>query len=87
MSIGTLQVRTWPYGTQYQVVILQASKMRTSTMLLCMHADEAFVLVLPHTHDAARSAKENDVGVITFKEGGPTGGYWDYEAEGDNGDN
>jgi hypothetical protein len=35
------------------------------------------MLVLRTPHDAER-ARVGDRGVITFKPGGPTGGYWDY---------
>jgi hypothetical protein len=72
--------RTWPYGTQKRVAVVSIDAIRNSGdtyILACKEdlTDEGFVLVCRGRPDA----KFGDRGVITFKPGGPTGGYWAYE--------
>lgn len=71
MSVAT---RTWPYGTKLKATM--HNKHTTNS--------GKFVLILVDEHDEAHAllqAEDTDLQpgercVLTFCEGGPTGGYW-----------
>src|SRR5688572_3217444 len=72
--------RTWTYYTQKNVTVVSVEPVANSGdtyLLACVEKEtrEGFVLLRRGVPDA----KAGDRGVITFKPGGPTGGYWDYE--------
>ncbi len=73
-----MRSKTWPYGTKKQVTVLNVTQTKNLVGMACTEDDsgEGFALLLNTT--SARNAKPGDSGVITFKPGGPTGGYWDY---------
>jgi len=77
---GKLPTRTWTYGTQKNVTVVSNEPISNSGdtyFLNCLEKEtgEGFVLIRRGKSDA----KPGDRGVITFKPGGPTGGYWEYE--------
>jgi hypothetical protein len=76
-----MEQRTWPYGTKKNVTIIGFEFLRNpgNIILTCgeEESEEKFILMLRTPHDAER-ASVGDRGVISFKPGGPTGGYWDY---------
>lgn len=77
--------RTWPYGTRKQVKVLDRGRDDGRPFLIAGELPnfvELFVLVFDRSHADALAAKIGDAGEITFTAGGPTGGYWDYEAKG-----
>lgn len=74
MSVENLKTRTWPYGTTKQVQVLVAHQ---RVVMLRDKEREGYVLLWPNLETMPT---EGDYGVITFTEGGPTGGYWKYEA-------
>jgi hypothetical protein len=70
--------RTWPYGTMKPGKVVEAFREgRIETIIF--EADdspkEAFVLI---DGKVTILPKAGDRGIITFMEGGPTGGYWRY---------
>jgi hypothetical protein len=72
--------RTWPYGTRKRVQVLSVSTTRFGRVVACAELDgerEGFILM----GGSPDVAKEGDVGTIVFCQGGPTGGYWRYEAD------
>lgn len=79
-----MKTATWPYGTQKAVTVVQRSVMAGGIMLMCVHDDleagqtEMYACVFNHQHEAAMDARVEDKGTITFTQGGPTGGFWDY---------
>lgn len=80
-----MKTQTWPYGTKKHGTVIQASRVQGGFNILLMESGEskteAFFLVLDHNHAEASNAKIGDKGVITFTQGGPTGGYWDYKSD------
>jgi hypothetical protein len=77
---GKFLTRTWPYGTQKNVTVVSNDPVPNSGdtyILACLEEEtaEGFVLVRRGKGDAWKG----DRGVITFKEGGTTGGHWNYE--------
>ena len=81
-GIITMLARTWPYGTQKQVTIIGKAAKGRYIGLVCHEAGskEAFVCIYSASHPTAVSAREGEKGTLTFTEGGPTGGYWDYRS-------
>jgi hypothetical protein len=78
--LANLPRRTWPYDTRKRVTVISIEPVANSgnTHILACKEDltsEGFILVRRGLPDA----KAGDLGVITFKQGGPAGGYWDYE--------
>jgi hypothetical protein len=76
-----MHLRTWPYGTKYEVRVLRKDsaivdgKRVHVTALSNLELNEAFVLI----EDQENPANVGEFGVITFTRGGPTGGHWKYE--------
>jgi hypothetical protein len=67
-----MNTRTWPYGTQKRVKVTHVS----GHCLVCIdEGDEVHMLIGIDTD----GAKTSDVGIITFTQGGPMGGYWKFE--------
>jgi hypothetical protein len=79
-----MTTRTWPYGTKREVVVCGVETLQAgSRVLFCQSINQAGqkemdVCLFGKNHKAAEAAREGDRGVLTFTEGGPTGGYWDY---------
>ena len=77
-----MESRTWPYGTtkNVKVTMRQTGKHKGLSISVIIVFDEAekesYILVGDRS-----GAKVGDVGVITFKEGGPTGGYWEFSPQ------
>jgi hypothetical protein len=74
--------RTYPYGTKKNVTVLNVTQGMSSVVtVVCKQdgTDQEFFLVMTK-RDKGAEAKPGDRGVITFKAGGPKGGYWDYAA-------
>jgi hypothetical protein len=79
-----VEAKTWPYGTRKRVKVLSVMPVLNSgsthvLMCLCEADSEGFALI----RSGAFEAKAGDRGIITFKHGGPTGGYWDYSPSGE----
>ena len=76
--LANLPRRTWRYGTQKRVTVISiVTKSGDSQIFACKEdlTSEGFILLRRGLPDA----KAGDRGVITFKQGGPAGEYWDYE--------
>jgi hypothetical protein len=66
------RARTWPYGTQKRVTILEVDARHNMT--ICVSDDqEGFVLL---GGDHAIAPMIGAMVVIQFCQGGPMGGYW-----------
>lgn len=78
MNKKLLQKRTWPYGTKKNVEVVDVAG---SVLALIDDNEEGFLLMWPQVESAPA---KGDRGMITFTEGGPTGGYWKYEASNTN---
>lgn len=80
-----MKTRTWPYGTKYPVRVVSRDTSDNHVIVAVVFENpasgekEGFICVLNKTHEAAFNAKPGDFGTITFREGGPYGGFWDYE--------
>jgi hypothetical protein len=65
---------------QKKVTVITAGRLSSTGrfMLACKDDEtgEGYVLL---QRGPVVEAKAGDLGVITFKPGGPTGGYWEYE--------
>jgi hypothetical protein len=74
--------RTWPYGTTKRVRVLTReiipfqNGLAESLVVAELESSEAFILI-----GNKAAAGPGDLGTITFREGGPTGGYWDFEPD------
>ena len=65
--------RTWPYGTTIEVTVKYVISSGSSQSIICVDAkNEAYVLIGERT-----TAKPGENRSIIFREGGPTGGYWE----------
>ena len=74
--------RTWPYGTAKRVKVLAVefamANGRRVRVMACEElgdTSEAHIIVGDDGDDAAAG----EFGMIVFRQGGPTGGYWRYE--------
>ena len=66
--------RTWQYGTRKAVKVIQPPSRRV-IVVAEVAGKEAFILVGDHPIPLpALHAR----GIIEFKPGGPTGGYWEW---------
>lgn len=65
--------RTWEYGTVLAVTVVDVINAGRFQGIICQAGDEAHVIL----GNPTRAAKGEE-GYITFKSGGPTGGYWQY---------
>jgi hypothetical protein len=62
--------RTWSHGTRRPVKVVDVGP----KVLVCVdESNEAFLLIGEHI-----VVKPDDLGYIEFKEGGQTGGYWEF---------
>jgi hypothetical protein len=84
MFPNTTNTRTWPYGTVKPVEVVEVITKPGASVaaIICAEAveegtPEAFILMV--SPQAVGKTKEGDKGTITFRPGGPTLGYWDYE--------
>lgn len=75
----SLPAKTWPYGTQRRAKLLKIEATRRGVHVLFLEDElgEGHVILV----DKAPSAKAGDGGVLTFTQGGPTGGYWSFSNE------
>ncbi|MDE2096155.1 MAG: hypothetical protein KGL39_02845 [Patescibacteria group bacterium] len=74
-----MQTKTWPYGTQKRVELLDSRITKIKGVGFQIVVDdqkEAFVLMGESCCDF--TAEVGSRGVITFMQGGPTGGYWKF---------
>ena len=71
--------RRWPYGTTKEVEVLAFIRTEKADVLVVQESTsgEAFKILSegPGSHS---EAQPGDLGTITFREGGPTGGHWVY---------
>ena len=70
--------RTWPYGTRKTGTVVAIVNLNTLSVLVVRDGDDpkkAHVLMYGYGH--FDGLNEGDTVTIEFKEGGPTGGYWD----------
>jgi len=65
--------RTWPYGTVKHVRVEDSHPYFIACVEDGANDDEAYLLVGRYP-----DVKTGDHGYITFTEGGPTGGYWQF---------
>lgn len=65
--------RTWPYGTKKRVEVIHVEP---KVLGLVDQQREGYLLAL---HGLDPLPVKGDQGIITFTQGGPTGGYWKYE--------
>jgi hypothetical protein len=85
---NTTNTRTWPYGTVKRVQVMEViTKVGASVAaIICaeiveQEKPEAFILMM--RPELVGHTRKGDQGTITFRPGGPTLGYWDYQgAEG-----
>lgn len=75
-----IQTKTWPYGTTKVGSVLATICNGPLIMAIIFHGDgdapgEAFMLL---QRPGARRPAAGERSAITFRQGGPTGGYWDY---------
>lgn len=80
-----METKTWPYGTKRRARVLKANwrpegldPRAPAGMLLMDNLDEAHICV---GSAADSDAKEGDTGLLTFTQGGPTGGYWQFKKD------
>jgi hypothetical protein len=74
-----LRFKTWPYGTTKRVEVLSVEKAGRDKVVGCIDETDhgqGFILVL-----RAVSVAIGDHGTITFRQGGPIGGYWDFRRD------
>ncbi len=67
---------TWPYGTRKSVKVAGVGVEKGRPFAICVESGpdaEAFVLL-----GMANPVAKDDVGYIEFKQGGPTGGFWEF---------
>jgi len=67
--------RTWPYGTRKTVTVRQI----VGVWVVCFERESTEHFALTGVDHAGVSA--GDERTIEFREGGPTGGHWDFVAE------
>jgi hypothetical protein len=77
-----LQTRTWPYGTTKRVKVLNAVRNPRYVGLICHCDEDGEGYVLTMRRPFYEEVQDGDAGTITFKEGGPTGGYWEFTGDG-----
>lgn len=68
--------RTWPYGTRKAVVVADAGIEKGQNFAICVEecqGGEGFVLL-----GMSKAVQKGAKGYIEFKQGGPTGGYWEF---------
>lgn len=65
--------RTWKYGTVQAATVVDVIAAGLYEAIVCESAGEAHILLGNPTR-----AVKGEEGYITFKDGGPTGGYWEY---------
>ena len=78
-----MKSRTWPYGTEKKVRVINKERLANGLLLILVETDppkEGHVCIYDDQHLEAKAAQPNEKGIITFTKGGPTGGYWDYRS-------
>ncbi|MDB6017705.1 MAG: hypothetical protein JWR19_2194 [Pedosphaera sp.] len=65
--------RTWVYGTQFRCKVV--ASFPSMIMVEAAGINEAFSLV---GHGVFPLPPVGSMGLITFTQGGPTGGYWKF---------
>ncbi len=68
--------RTWPYGTRKAVKVAGVGTQKGVPYAVCVETcdnGEVFVLL-----GMEKAAAKDDEGYIEFKDGGPTGGFWEF---------
>jgi hypothetical protein len=71
------ETRTWAYGTIKNVSVVHVGRAGVLTVVGLADCEslEGFLLLMQrHAPEPA----VGDLGTITFRRGGPTGGYWDF---------
>ena len=71
-----METKTWPYGTIKQARVLGVKNFTDGTQVAVLEevgTREAFIL-----HQMPEQIADGDSGIITFTQGGPTGGYWKF---------
>ena len=72
-----MQTRTWPYGTQRQVLVRKWMQTAQTDVLVCedlhAHPREAYILIQARGQLPPSIPAET---TIEFTQGGPTGGFW-----------
>ncbi len=74
-----MQTRTWPYGTIKSVNVRGVKNFTDGMQVIVLEEPgtrEAFVL-----HQLPQEIASGDSGKITFTQGGPTGGYWEFSKD------
>lgn len=67
--------RTWPYGTKLPVLVEHGTKDFLVVTYDHGYKKEGFILI---KRNMGEIPAEGSNGFITFKQGGPTGGYWEF---------
>ena len=73
-----MKTRIWPYGTRKTGKVIEVIRWADLMIIVFIEdgpAPEAFACVY---RAGTVDATEGEEGTITFKEGGPTGAFWDY---------
>lgn len=68
--------RTWPYGTRKAVTVGEAGMHKGAPFAICVEecqGGEGFILL-----GMKEAVQKGEKGYIEFKQGGPTGGYWEF---------
>lgn len=81
-----MQERTWPYGTIKTVEVLSREVVRSKGGKRLARPCEVLMVKEKRTSEGHilmgtgwnPSAAPGDTGIITFMEGGPRGGYWQF---------
>lgn len=77
-----MTTKHWPFGTRKQVEVIQVIEVPPKMIVACREpaTNEGFICLYKINQV---QAVEGQSGVLTFRAGGPTGGYWDYQANAD----
>lgn len=80
---SNLPRRTWPYGTRKRVRVDSVTRRGQFVGLVCIEtegaAPESFVII--DGGNAYAAVGKGDTGMITFTQGGPTGGHWVFAGD------
>jgi hypothetical protein len=73
-----MQMKGVPFGTRRRIRVLETTRMKKSRVVVGLGIDDlqGYILVLREKEDVPEIGKEV---AIVFNQGGPFGGYWDFE--------